>query len=158
MNRKSWSLIAGAVLVVGVIMGTSYASATSSGGPNHRTIKTLEVNKSDTLVDVAPSGESIGDEDVIRADLVNPQTNAPLGFTQDFCVEVVVQPLALECYGTMHLADGVVNIAGSFFGNTDDNTWGVTGGTGEYQTVHGYMTLPPAPNGNLFHNLYLVMR
>jgi hypothetical protein len=155
MSWKMWILLASFAVLVVAISG-SFASA-SPPGAGHLVIKTLEVNKVDNSIDVAPPGPSVGDEDVIRADLVDPVTNAPLGFTQDFCVQVSVDQFALECYGTMHLANGVVNIAGSFF-DSPDNTWGVTGGTGAFETVRGYMTLPFAPNGNLYHNLFLVRR
>ena len=150
-------IVIATVALVAVAVGGTLASA-SDWRDNHLIIRTLEVNKTDQVIDVAPTGESAGDEQVIYADLVDPKTNDPLGFVQAFCVEIVVQPFSLECYGTMHLQDGTVNVAGSFFGGPAVDKWGVTGGTGIYQRARGYMTAPFAPNGNLYHNLYLVMQ
>lgn len=157
MNRRLWMVVA-VVALVAVVIGSSLASASPGGRERRRVvIETLEVNKQDVLFDVPPSGDSSEDGESIRADLVDPDTMESLGFTQALCAIVVLEPFGLECYGTIHLADGVITVAGSLV-EDEDPLWAVRGGTGTYSRVRGTLTLSPAPNGNLFHTLILFLR
>jgi hypothetical protein len=154
--------IAGALglILTGGMIGASLAWAVpGSAAPNisgPRVIMTVEVNKQSTFIDVGDPGSSIGDMLIIRSDLVDPKSQKPLGFAQATCNEIVVEPLSLECFGTMHLAHGVVTVAGSFFVATKVNTWGVTGGTGVFQNARGYMSLSLAHDDDFYHKLYLI--
>jgi hypothetical protein len=54
----------------------------------------------------------------------------------------------------MNLRRGTVTVAGPFFDRAR-NVWSVTGGTGLFRNARGFMTLTPAPDGLLFHDLFL---
>ena len=97
-----------------------------------------------------------GDEQVIYHKLYDHSGTHKLGFVTVICFTVFPKTSTFECYSTMHLHGGTVGVAGTYFGTHRVNRWSVTGGTGRFQNARGSMYIAPAPNGLLFHDLYLI--
>jgi hypothetical protein len=145
-------------LTVALCLAAGLAGAAIRSKPElkqPRVIRTLEVGGFDELTDVGAQGFSRGDMEIIRHQLWNHAQTKRLGFVQVVCHIISVARPSLECSASMNLREGIVTVAGPFFGDRTDNVWAVTGGTGAFRNARGYMELPPAPNGLLFHDLFL---
>jgi hypothetical protein len=148
-----------AVAALGVAGAAGYAAASSPELQHPVVIRTLEVGGSFSFVDFHKKGDSAGDIQTIWHQLWDHKQTHRLGRVQVVCHDIQAKPLWLECTASMILHDGIVEVAGPFHLNPDGslpvNVWAVTGGTGRFRNARGFMTLPPAPNGLLYHDLYL---
>ena len=113
--------------------------ACASSGPVTTTLHVIEHADTDTVGDVAPESDSVGDT-LGFANPVYDESNAQqLGTDNGFCVRTAVGE-AWECVWTINLALGQITVEGPFY-DAKDSTLAITGGTGEYSQVRGEMTL-----------------
>ena len=137
-------------------LGAAWSLAGSQGITQPTVIRTMEVGGVGKGVDLGAKGNSAGDEAIIYHKLYNHAGTRRLGSVTVICFTVLPKTSTLECYSTMHLQDGTVSVAGTYFGSRQINRWAVTGGTGKYQNARGWMYIAPAPDGLLYHDLYLL--
>jgi allene oxide cyclase len=104
-----------------------------------QTLQILEVALSDTVIDLGPKGDSMGDLLVFANPVYDPTTKKQIGMDQGSCVRVIIGK-SFECSWTVILAGGVITAEGPFVGPAD-STLAVTGGTGQYAGAKGNMTL-----------------
>src|SRR5262245_26666683 len=129
------ALTAAAVLVVVLAVGAT--GAASSGGGKR--IHVFERATTDTLVDLRPRGDSVGDTLTFANEVFDPRTGQKVGTDQGQCVRTVVGT-AFECSWTTFLPRGQITVEGPFY-DAADSTVAITGGTGAYRNARGTMDL-----------------
>ena len=113
--------------------------ACASSGPVTTTLHVIEHADTDTVGDVAPEGDSVGDTLGFANPVYDEGNTQQLGTDNGFCVRTAVGE-AWECVWTINLALGQITVEGPFY-DAKDSTLAITGGTGEYSQVRGEMTL-----------------
>ncbi|MFF4117517.1 dirigent protein [Streptomyces sp. NPDC001714] len=126
-----------AVLAVGV----SVAQA-GDAGAQHRgrtaTFIVVEHADTDTVVDVGPHGDSIGDT-LAFGNPVYDTHGSRVGSDQGSCVRTKVGK-AWECSWTTTLNGGSLVVQGPYY-DAADSTLAITGGTGKWREARGQMRL-----------------
>jgi hypothetical protein len=138
------------VLAVGAIAvaGSAYAATPGKShyGDHVRTIKLVETSDTPnlTFIDLGKPGLSPGDN-VVTSDKVAYANGRPAGVMTQACTltEPGVNLLAstFECYGSIALADGTITNSGPFLPNAPEQSIAVTGGTGEFATARGEVSV-----------------
>jgi hypothetical protein len=146
-------VLAGCLAAVGATWSLAGTGATLT---QPTVIRTMEVGGFGKGIDLGTTGNSVGDEGVIYHQLYDHAGTRRLGSVTVICFTVFPKSSTFECYSTMHLQGGTVGVAGTYYGTHNVNRWAVTGGTGQYQNARGWMYIAPAPNGLLYHDLYLL--
>lgn len=136
-------------LVLGLLVGAaavvalgSVAAAGGDKGKNDRRatkITVVERATTDTAVDNAPTGDSIGDTLAFGNQLFDKTNTKLVGTDQGSCVRTVVG-VAFECSWTNSLKGGQIVVQGPFL-DAGDSVLAITGGTGKYRDVTGTMDL-----------------
>ena len=128
-------------LVVLAVVAVSSALATSSNDGKGRafTIHVVERATSDTLVDNAPTGDSVGDTLGFGNALYDASNTTTVGTSSGQCVRTV-PGASWECMWTNTLKNGQITVAGPFL-DAGDSTLAITGGTGAYRNAGGTMDL-----------------
>jgi len=95
------------------------------------------------FVDVAPPGNSQGDQLIVTGDLFSFIT--PVGRFDEACTLTRTGPVDtsdLQCQITLSLPQGQITVQGVFTiggSGPGDITLAITGGTGPYRTAHGFI-------------------
>jgi allene oxide cyclase len=144
-------LAAAAALVIALAVGGT--GAASSGGGKR--IHVFETATTDTLVDLAPAGDSLGDTLTFANDVFDARTGKKVGTDQGQCVRTVVG-VAFECAWTTFLPKGQITVQGPFY-DAADSTLAITGGTGAYRNARGTMELH-ARSATEFEFVFQVLR
>ena len=103
------------------------------------TLHVVERATTDTVGDVAPTGDSVGDVLGFANEVFDAGNTTKVGTDNGMCVRSAVGA-AWECIWTLTLADGQITVEGPFF-DASDSTLAITGGTGAYSAAHGEMLL-----------------
>ncbi len=111
----------------------------SSGSSAPGTLHVVEHADTDTVADIAPAGDSIGDVLGFANPVFDEANQKQVGTDNGHCIRTAVGS-AWECFWTLMLADGQITVEGPFF-DTTDSTLAITGGTGAYSRARGQMTL-----------------
>jgi hypothetical protein len=139
------------VLAVGAIAlaGTAYAATPDNSmhsGGHVRTIQLVETSEVPklTFIDLDKPGLSPGDS-VVTTDQVAYANGAPAGTMSQECTltEPGTSPLTstYECSGSITLADGTITNSGPFVPSAPEQSAAVTGGTGEFATARGVVSI-----------------
>ena len=102
-------------------------------------IVVVERAVSDTVVDLGPTGDSLGDQLAFGNPVYDRTNSHRVGRDQGSCVRTVVGK-AWECSFTTVLAHGSLVVEGPFY-DTRDSVLAITGGTGSYSRARGVMHL-----------------
>lgn len=125
-------------LVLVVLVGSVLLAACGSA-PSKTTLKVVERATTDTVGDVAPEGDSVGDVLGFANEVYDEANQNKVGTDNGTCVRTAA-PGAWECIWTLTLSDGQITVEGPFY-DTGDSTLAITGGTGAYVHVTGEMLL-----------------
>jgi allene oxide cyclase len=140
MMRRTLFGAAAAALVMLAVVAVSSALATPAHHGNHGlTIKVVERATSDTLVDNAPSGDSVGDTLGFGNTIYDASNSTVVGSDGGQCVRTV-PGVSFECMWTTSLKDGQITVEGPFL-DAGDSTLAITGGTGAFRNASGTMDL-----------------
>jgi len=120
------------VLLAAVIFGCA-------SGPTTTTLHVVERATTDTVADIAPEGDSVGDVLGFANEVFDENNQNKIGTDSGSCVRTAVGA-AWECIWTLTLSDGSLTVEGPFY-DTQDSTLAITGGTGAYKNASGQMTL-----------------
>jgi hypothetical protein len=131
MNAR-W--IALAVFPIAALLLVAYLPAQSK-----KSLHVVERATTDTVGDVAPAGDSVGDVLGFANEVFDQTNTTKVGSDNGMCVRTQVGA-AWECIWTLTLADGQITVEGPYF-DTSDSTLAITGGTGAYSSAHGQMLL-----------------
>ncbi|MDT0467314.1 allene oxide cyclase barrel-like domain-containing protein [Streptomyces gibsoniae] len=134
-------------MAAAVIAGAPLASAsTGSAHSAHQQTETLQLVAKQTqsqLIDVGKKGRSLGDELVIAEDLY--QNGKKIGDHSVVCTYVHIGPDELQCLGTFSLPQGqITGQALLHLPSTSAVDVAITGGSGAYSAVGGYVRTAPA--------------
>lgn len=99
----------------------------------------VERAQSDAVTDTGAEGDSPGDLLTFSNPLFDAANAEKVGQANGVCVRTV-PGTSWECAWTNQLADGQVNVAGTFH-DAGDSLFTVTGGTGRYLGATGQMRL-----------------
>ncbi len=138
-----------AVIVAGVSLAACAPAAT--------TLTVVERATTDTVADVAPAGDSIGDVLGFANEVFDAANQNKIGTDNGSCVRTAVG-VAWECAWTLSLADGQINVSGPFL-DAGDSTLAITGGTGAYAQARGEMALHARkPDGSEYDFAYTIYK
>ncbi len=133
----------------------SGATAQTSRAAAHITV--VERAVTDTVVDLGPQGDSLGDQLAFANPVFNRTNSERVGRDQGSCVRTVVGK-AWQCSFTTWLAKGSLVVEGPFY-DTRDSVLAITGGTGIYSRARGVMHLHARnAEGTLFAFRFSVRR
>lgn len=150
---KAFRLIAVVVVVVTLL------AAWSSGASARATIKVTYVEHAitDTVGDVAPAGDSVGDTLGFANPVFDAQNTKQVGTDNGACWRTAVGK-SWECVWTLLLSDGQITVEGPYL-DAGDSVLAITGGTGVYQTARGQMTLHARDaNGSAYDFAYEIVK
>ena len=139
MRRIAGLAGVGVLLVAALVVA---ATGAASGHGHHgkgKTIRVVERATTDTTVDNAPAGDSVGDLLAFGNELFDHRNATKVGTDQGSCVRTVPGE-AFECTWTNSLAKGQITVQGPFL-DAGDSTLAITGGTGAYRNARGTMDL-----------------
>jgi len=121
------------VLIVAALL------AACGSAPTQATLKVVERATTDTVGDVAPEGDSVGDVLGFANEVYDEANQNKVGSDNGMCVRTAAGS-AWECTWTLTLSDGQINVEGPFL-DAGDSTLAITGGTGAYAHATGEMLL-----------------
>ena len=139
------TLFAAALAAVGMLAVVAVSSALATqthhghGKPHGLTIHVVERATSDTPVDNAPAGDSVGDTLAFGNSVYDASNTTVVGSDGGQCVRTV-PGTSFECAWTTSLKDGQITVEGPFL-DAGDSTLAITGGTGAYRDASGTMDL-----------------
>lgn len=146
------SIIVSAVLAIGtagafaLFAGQAGADTTAkahagSFGAHHSTghFNFVEHANTDTVVDLAPNGDSRGDLLSFANPVFNAANTKQVGRDEGSCVRTAPGK-SWECSWTLRLPKGHLVVQGPFF-DTRDSVLAITGGTGIWAQARGQMVL-----------------
>lgn len=134
--KRSLALAAALALVaVGVVV------ATAAGTPATpvATFTVVERATTDAVTDTGKKGDSAGDLLTFANVLYNAGNTKKVGTDNGYCVRTVVGK-SWECWWTASLAGGQITVEGPFL-DAGPSKLAITGGTGSYSRVRGWMDL-----------------
>ncbi len=117
--------------------------ATGCGsGSSTETIKVVEHADTDTVRHIGPPSaeDSIGDVLAFANPVFDSEDKKKIGSDNGQCVRTVVGK-AWECIWTVSLSGGQITVEGPFYDGGKDSQLAITGGTDEYDSAGGQMTL-----------------
>ena len=134
-----------AVVATGVVASQAQASprkaahSASHATPSVTTFTVVEHAKTDTVVDIGPTGDSLGDVLAFANPIFNSGNTTRIGHDNGSCIRTAVGK-AWECNWTTTLAGGSLVVEGPFYDAADSNL-AIIGGTGAWATARGQMHL-----------------
>jgi hypothetical protein len=133
-----------ALFALGAAFALVLALAAWGHGSHHgkggKRIHVVERATTDTVVDVGPAGDSVGDTLAFANDVFDKTNTDTVGTDQGSCVRTVVGQ-AWECSWTTFLSKGQITVQGPFYDDGSDSTLAIIGGTGAYRNARGSMEL-----------------
>ncbi|HEU4572838.1 MAG TPA: dirigent protein [Candidatus Limnocylindrales bacterium] len=135
MTRRSF-LVVGAVALLVLAMGSTVAAGNGGG----RRLTVVERAETDTVVDLGPSGDTIGDLLAFGNPIYDATNVHRIGRDQGSCIRT--NPgVSWECTWTTIVPEGSLTVEGPFADDGSDTTLAITGGTGAYRNARGQMVL-----------------
>lgn len=133
-----------ALFALGAAVALVLALAAWGHGSHHgkggKRIHVVERATTDTVVDVGPADDSLGDSLAFANEVFDKTNTDIVGSDQGSCVRTVVGQ-AWECSWTTFLSKGQITVQGPFYDDGSDSTVAITGGTGAYRNARGSMEL-----------------
>src|SRR4029453_11428524 len=137
---KSGTLLSfGLLAVVGIAAGDLMAAGRATAAPQELIF--TEHAATDTVTDTGASGDTAGDVLTFANEVVDAEERNRVGSDQGMCVRTVPGK-AWECFWTLSLASGPINVDGPFY-DTGDSVLAITGGTGAFGNAQGDILLTP---------------
>lgn len=99
----------------------------------------VEHADTDVVTDTGAEGDSVGDILTFANKVYDEKNENEIGSDNGYCFRTVVGK-AWECHWILTLEKGQITVDGPFF-DKGDSVMAITGGTGDYATASGQMTL-----------------
>lgn len=137
-------------LVLGVVAAAHAIAVQSTPVGEDMTVSLVVIERAttDTVVDLGPEGDSLGDTLAFSNELYDEGNAEVLGRSQGACTRVEVGA-AWECTWTNMLPNGSLVVQGPFY-DAADSVLAITGGTGDYAGATGQMRLRALEGGTAF--------
>ena len=138
-------------MVVGVALSGAVLAVTASGSTRSHsaagvTLHLIEHPVNEHVVDLAPKGDSQGDQFPFSNLLFDKSNSHNVGRDQGNCIRTNPARGEWQCSWTNKLDDGQITVEGPFY-DTRDSRLAIIGGTGIYRDAHGTMLLHARPGG-----------
>jgi len=137
MKRLLTLIVLALAAALAVTLAAGGTGVASSGGGKR--IHVFERATTDTVVDLPPAGDSVGDTLTFANEVFDARSGMKVGSDQGQCIRTVVGE-AWECFWTTFLPKGQITVEGPFY-DAADSTLAITGGTGAYRNARGSMDL-----------------
>lgn len=141
-----------ATVVAGTLLTVTAADADRAA--NRVTV--VERAVSDSVVDLAPEGDSAGDLLTFANPVYDRSNSRKVGRDQGSCIRTVVGK-AWQCSWTTWLPKGSLVVEGPFY-DARGSTMAITGGTGAYARARGVMHLKAANDQGTAFRFSFVLR
>ena len=128
------------IVLAGVLFVTSRNGSVALASSNNKVVHVVEHAITDTVVDVGPKGDSVGDLLPFANPVFDAADKKQVGTDNGNCIRTVVGT-AYECNWTTFLPGGQITVEGPFYDSGADSVLAITGGTGIYSDVRGQMKL-----------------
>jgi hypothetical protein len=146
--RKSFVLVSIALLLVIVVaantLATSHMRAQAAPAApavqGSNVVHVVEHAITDTVVDVGPKGDSVGDLLPFANPVFDAADKKQVGTDNGNCIRTVVGK-AYECNWTTILSGGQLTVEGPYYDSGTDSMLSIIGGTGIYKNARGQMKL-----------------
>jgi hypothetical protein len=135
--KRLLALVAAAALTV-LLVAVVNGGADRGSSPG-KTIHVVERATTDTVTDLGPAGDSVGDLLTFANEIYDEANIHKVGTDQGYCVRTEVGK-SWECNYTTFLAEGQITVEGPFF-DAGDSTFAITGGTRAYRNARGSLEL-----------------
>jgi hypothetical protein len=142
MRRVITLLTVSAVAVLVLAAGLSMVRLGTSPAAAKTSLMVTERVTNETVVDLGTEGDSVGDTLVFHNDLYDDRDANLIGTTNGSCIRTMVGEL-WECTFTTTMEHGSLVVEGPFH-DSGRGAFAITGGTGEYSTATGTMSLSAA--------------
>jgi hypothetical protein len=113
-----------------------------------RVLTVIEHATTDATTDTGAAGDTAGDVLTFANEVFDRADAHKVGTDQGYCIRIVAGE-SYECNWTTILAGGQITAEGPFL-DAGDSTLAVTGGTGRYRNVRGFLKLHALENGTKF--------
>lgn len=120
------------------------------------TLVVIESPVSDTVIDLAPEGDTLGDLLVFANAVYDESGETLVGTDQGWCVRTNPGTGVWECTWTLTLANGQLVVQGPFFDFAESSTLAITGGAGFYVGAEGEMVLTATPEGQFMFTYQII--
>ena len=133
---KSFRLmLMGMVLTVLVLALAAFSVRQQAGSK----MTVVEHADTDAVTDTGAEGDSVGDILTFANKIYDEKNEKEIGSDNGYCFRTVAGA-AWECHWILTLEKGQITVDGPFY-DTGDSVLAITGGTGDYATASGQMTL-----------------
>ncbi|TMB84768.1 MAG: Allene oxide cyclase [Chloroflexi bacterium] len=121
-------------LVVAMFVVNTGVFAVHANDKKEVTIHVIEHAVTDTVGDVPPAGDSLGDQLAFHNPVYDVADKKQVGHDNGNCVRTVTGKGTgvWECFWTVFLAGGQITVEGPYNDNGTDTTLAITGGTGAF--------------------------
>lgn len=120
------------------------------------TLVVIESPVSDTIIDLGPSGDTLGDLLVFANAVYNESGETLVGTDQGWCVRSNPGAGVWECTWTLTLANGQLVVQGPFSDIAETSTLVIMGGAGAYLGAEGEMILSATPEGQFMFTYRII--
>jgi hypothetical protein len=123
----------------GILSVALLAAALSLNWGSKMTIHVVEHAITDVVVDIGPTGDSVGDVLAFANPVFDEANVTQVGSDNGHCIRTAVGA-AWECFWTLTLPNGQLTVEGPFY-DTADSELAITGGAGAFAGARGQMKL-----------------
>ena len=156
MRIKRWSYPAVAAVIA---LAVPAAAAPAAGGGKGKTLRLVAIQKQQQIIDLAPTGPSLGDQLVFSDTVYRDRREA--GTDGVVCSITQVAPpytvATYQCVATIRLRNGQITVQGlnEFQGEGDPGPFrfAITGGTGAYTGASGEVVVRYDQTGKGYYTL-----
>ena len=148
MRRAALTTMALALTVALAAAVAAWAEGGHHGKGGGKVLTVIEHATTDVTTDTGAADDSVGDILTFANEVFDRTDARKVGTDQGYCIRVVAGT-SYECNWTTILAGGQITVEGPFL-DAGDSTLAVTGGTGRYRNVGGFMKLHGLENGTKF--------
>ena len=135
-------MVVALALVVTMFVVNSRVFAVQANTDNDIFIHVVEHAITDTVGDVPPKGDSLGDQLAFHNPVFDAANKKQVGHDNGNCVRTVTGKNGVwECFWTVFLDGGQITVEGPYYTNGTDSILAITGGTDNYNEVRGQMRL-----------------
>jgi allene oxide cyclase len=138
-----------AVVVCVALLGAVLAVTASGSARPHSSgvrLHVIEHPVNEHVVDLAPKGDSQGDQFPFSNLLFDGSNSHQIGRDQGNCIRTNPNRGEWQCSWTNKLPHGQITVEGPFY-DTRDSVLAIIGGTGRYRDASGQMLLHARPDG-----------